>query len=70
MKSRVTIGTAKYLPPTQIERTWDVFPNEKCTMSVFVLPIKQLSVVLRIPILYITMKKNVYPQFKWEKVWK
>ena len=70
MKSRVTVGTVKYIPSVKVERTWDVFPNELCTMSSYSLPVKQLSVVLRIPVLYVTTRKDVYPNFKWEKVWK
>lgn len=70
MKSRVTVGAIRYVPSVRIERTWDVFPNEISTMSSYTLPIKQLSIILRVPILYVANKKDMFPTFKWGKVWK
>ena len=70
MKSRITVGTAEHIPPVQIRRTWDIFPDEMSIMPYHHLPIKQLSIISRVPILYVTTRKDVYPNFKWEKVWK
>ena len=70
MKSRITVGAVKYIPSVRVERTWDVFPDEISIMPSYTLPIKQLRIILRVPVLYMTTKKDVYPTFKWEKVWK
>lgn len=66
MKSLITTGTIYFEPPARIHRTWDMFPNERCTTSAYTLSPKHLNVITR-SYLRVTEEKEL---FKYWKVWK